>query len=247
MKDSSPLSHSAPTFVAEELKQLDIEMSDAELAAMSSYLDLLLDANERFNLTGIKDRDQAWRRHIIDSMTVMPAISGLEDGEMVADVGSGGGLPGIPLAIAMPRLRFTLIETTGKKARFLEECVATLGLGNVSVVNDRAERLGQNRSHREKYMAAVCRAVGPMRELLEYTLPLVAVGGVLAAIKGPSVEQELRDAADALDLLGAGELQVVDAYPESFGIETVIVVIAKDRPTPKGYPRSPGTPRQMPL
>ena len=151
----------------------------------------------------------------------------------------------MPLAIVLPALRFTLIEATGKKARFIEQAAATLD--NVNVVAQRAEDVGQDAHHRQQYDAAICRAVGPMRELLEYTLPLVKVGGILLAMKGPSVEDELELAGDALQTLGGGDVQLIDAYPDGFDIRTVIVGVVKARSTPKDYPRRPGVPRQDPL
>ena len=236
-----------PSFVHTDLGALGVSLPDAAVDTLSRYLDLLLAANRRVNLTGIRDRDEAWRRHIIDSLTLLPGLAELPDGATVIDVGSGGGLPGVPVAIALPNVRVTLLEATGKKANFLGECVEQLGLGNVQVVQDRAEAAGQDRAHRQRYDAAICRAIGPMRDLLEYTLPLVAVGGRVLAMKGPKAEAELRQASDALWTLGAGELQVFDAYPEGFGRHTVIVCITKARLTPKAYPRRPGLPRQDPL
>jgi 16S rRNA (guanine527-N7)-methyltransferase len=236
-----------PDFVREELGRIGVELPEPALASLAKYLDLLLEANQRFNLTAIRERDAAWHRHIIDSRTLAPALVELEAESTLIDVGSGGGLPGVPLAIARPDLRLTLLEATGKKARFLEECAQRLPLPSVRVLATRAETAGQDKAFRQQFDVAVCRAVGPMRELLEYTLPLVRVGGMLLAMKGPKAEAELAEAGDALDALGGGELQVYSAYPEGFGLDTVIISVIKDRPTPKGYPRAPGTPRQAPL
>ena len=236
-----------PAFVDDDLGALGVRLEGAVLAELGRYLDLLLAANRRVNLTGIRDRDEAWRRHVIDSLTLLPGLMELGEGAQVIDVGSGGGLPGVPVAIALPQMRMTLLEATGKKARFLAECVAELGLANVRVVGERAETVGQARAHRQRYDVAICRAIGPLREVLEYTLPLVAVGGRVLAMKGPKVEAELRLAGDALTTLGAGDVQVYDAYPASFEQGTVIVSAVKVRPTPKAYPRRPGVPRQEPL
>jgi len=117
----------------------------------------------------------------------------------------------------------------------------------VAVIQDRAENVGQNPTHRQRYDIAVCRALGPMNVLAEYTLPLVKVGGRLLAMKGPSVEQELEAATDALATLGGGDLAVINAYPDSFEQDTVIVSVVKERPTPGNYPRLPGVPKQSPL
>ncbi|MFW6336965.1 MAG: 16S rRNA (guanine(527)-N(7))-methyltransferase RsmG [Phycisphaeraceae bacterium] len=241
------MSSTVPAFVREDLEGLGFELPEVLLDRLASYLALLLETNQRINLTAIRDADEAWRRLIVDSLTPLPGLDDLEEGGSLIDVGSGGGMPGIPLAIGRPDLRVTLLEATGKKARFLESAVRELGLDNVAVVCERAETAGRDAPHRERYDAAVCRAVGPMNVLLELCLPLVRVGGRLLAMKGPKAEEELERAGDALDTLGAGELHVFDAYPETFANDLVIVRVAKDRATPKGYPRRPGVPKREPL
>ena len=236
-----------PEFVRQDLEGLGFALPEMLLDRLASYLALLLETNERMNLTAVRDVDEAWLRLIVDSLTPLPGLDDLDEGGTLIDVGSGGGMPGIPLAIARPDLRVTLLEATGKKARFLESACRELALENVDVVPQRAETAGQDANHRERYDAAVCRAVGPMNGLLELCLPMVRTGGRLLAMKGPKAEQELQRAGDALDKLGAGELQVFAAYPETFANDLVIVQVAKDRATPKGYPRLPGVPKHDPL
>jgi 16S rRNA (guanine527-N7)-methyltransferase len=236
-----------PEFVPDALSALEIGLSDSTLQALAQYLDALLDANERVNLTAIRQRDAAWHRLIIDSLTVLPGVDQLEAGSHVIDVGSGGGLPGIPLAIARPALNVTLLESTGKKVRLLNEFIASLSLGNCVATQQRAETLGHDPAHREQYDAAVSRAIGDVSAVLEYSLPLVRMGGRVLAMKGPKVEQELDKAGDALDVLGAGDLQVIDAYPPSFDNDLVIVSIIKARPTPELYPRNASRMKQKPL
>lgn len=236
-----------PLFVQEELELLGIPLPDTTLDLLNRYLSMLLDVNMRVNLTGVKDRDQAWRRHVIDSLTLLPWLDQAGDQLRVIDVGSGGGLPGLPITIARPGLSVTLLEATGKKAEFLKICAAELELESVSVLNTRAELAGQDPAHRERYDLAVCRALGPTAELLEYTLPLVRPGGWLLAMKGPSLERELERAGDAMMLLGGGQVQVHEAYPPGHETHTVIMTLEKASPTPKLYPRRPGVPRQEPL
>lgn len=238
---------SIPDFVQTDLQALGMEVPAELLERLARYLTMLLEANRQFNLTAIREPDAAWRRHIIDSLTILPGLEELAEGGTVIDVGSGGGLPGIPIAICRPDLQVTLLEATGKKVRFLRSCIDELPLPNTRVLQGRAETLGQDSTHRQRYDVAVCRAVGPMAELLEYTLPLVKVGGWLLAMKGPSVEEELAVASDALDVLGGGALHVFDAYPPEFEYRTVVVRVSKERPTPRSYPRLPGMPRQAPI
>jgi 16S rRNA (guanine527-N7)-methyltransferase len=235
-----------PDFVSRELGDLNIEASDSELDLLGRYLDQLLDANQRMNLTAVRDRDDAWRKHVIDSLTLLPWLDG-QDVSAIVDVGSGGGLPGVPLAIVLPQAKIVMIESTGKKVRFIEQVIDALALGNAKVVQLRAETAGQDPQYRERFDVAVCRAVGPMPELLEYTLPLVRVGGRMLAMKGPRLEKELPEATTAMDRLGAGAIEVYGAYPAAPEREHVIAVVEKIRHTPRSLPRSPGTPKHDPL
>ena len=237
---------SIPEFVRTDLGRLEISLTEEVMVSLSQFLDQLLEANQRFNLTSIRDRNEAWHRHIIDSLTLMPFIGDVPSGANLIDVGTGGGLPGIPIALARPDLNVMLLEATGKKAEFCRRCAGELSL-DLKVIHDRAERIGQDLAHREHYTVAVSRAIGPMRELLEYTLPLLRINGKLLAMKGPKAEQELEQAANALDILGAKELRVYDAYPPDFGQGTVVVAVTKGVRTPAHYPRPPGTARKSPL
>jgi 16S rRNA (guanine527-N7)-methyltransferase len=231
----------APTDFARAMEQHGIAFDDGDLARLGRYLDLLLEANTRFNLTAITEPAEAWSRHVGDSLTLLPLLVSL-DAQTVIDVGSGGGMPGIPLAIAMPDVCFTLLEATGKKARFLETVAADLALPNVEVVADRAETIGRDRErHREHYDVAIARAVGRLAVLLELTVPLVRVGGHLLAIKGERAGEEIDEAKQALHLLHS---HFIDTHRTETG---TIVVIEKMRRTPKLYPRRPGEPKRVPL
>ena len=222
---------------------VDLELAEDELTLLGEYLHRMLEANKQFNLTAVRDPDQAWMRHILDSLSLIPFLDGV--GTLI-DVGSGAGLPGVPLAIARPEMSVTILESTGKKARFVRETADAMGLGNVTVVNERAETAGRDERHRERYDAAVARAIGPMNVLLELTLPLVNVGGRVLAMKGKRAEAELREIGDALMTLGGGEVAVYETLP---GIEpeAVAVEVQKAHPTPPPYPRRPGVPKQEPL
>lgn len=238
---------SIPDFVHHDLTALGFEMPAEALDQLAAYLDLILEANQTTNLTAIRHREQAWSRLIVDSLTPLPGIPDEADDMKLIDIGTGAGLPGVPLAIARPDVAVTLVDGTGKKVRFLEHVVATLGLANVTPINARVEDLGQDAAHRAKYDIAVSRAVGPMPVVLEYSLPLLKIGGRVLAMKGPKAESELAVSGDALLKLGGGEVAVVEAYPESFGNELVIVSVIKEAATPREFPRLPGLPKKMPL
>lgn len=245
---SPPAAAEIPPDVLHDLERTGISLAPPALQNLARYLDFLLNYNQRVNLTAVRDRKLAWRRLILDSLTLLPHLADSPDGARLIDVGSGGGVPGIPIAIARPGFHVTLLETTGKKAKFLQLCVDQLPLASTRVIQGRAETLGQDPQHRQQYNAALCRGVGPMNRILEYTLPLLRVGGRFLTIKGASdIEKELEDASDALTILGAGHVEVLEAYPPDVDPDSVIVRVTKDRPTPKAYPRQPGTPEQSPL
>lgn len=232
--------HPPAEFIAAAAAQ-GLEFEASELQRLAQFLALLLDANTRFNLTAITDPAQAWTRHVLDSLTLLPLLEAA-DAKRVIDVGAGGGLPGLPLAMTLPNVEFTLLEATGKKARFLQEAVAALGMTNVVVVNDRAEVVGQDHQrHRERYDAVLARAVGRLPVLLELTVPLARVGGLVLAIKGEKAAEEIAEAKAALHLLHAAVSQTLRTPTGT------IVVIEKLRATPRLYPRQPGEPKRLPL
>lgn len=234
-----------PEFLAAAATQ-GIVFDDDDLERLGRFLALLLDANTRFNLTSVTDPAAAWTRHIFDSLTLVPMIEafGAPDGAAlrVLDVGSGGGLPGIPLAICMPSAHFVLLDATGKKAAFLRDVVAALRLANVEVVNDRAETAAQDHHRfRERFDIVLARAVGPLAVLLELTVPFARVGGLVLATKGERAPDEITAAKQALHLIHA---HVIDTVRTPTG---TIVAIEKQRKTPRMYPRPPGEPKRRPL
>lgn len=207
---------------------------------LAAYLGLLLETNRSFNLTAVTEPDQAWHKHIVDSLSLVPRFLARPELTRVVDVGSGGGLPALPLAIALPDRDFTLLESIGKKARFLAEASEQLGLRNVTVVEERAESFGQEEG-REEFDVCTSRAVSRLPVLLELTLPLVRVGGLKLALKGEQAEQEVAEAKRALQLLG-GRVQGLQRTPTG-----TIITIDKTEGTPAKYPRRAGEPKRAPL
>ncbi len=228
-----------------------IEFEAGEVARLGRFLALLLEANRAFNLTSVTEPEEAWRRHVFDSLTLLPLLSELPDGAAVADVGSGGGLPGVPLAVCLPRLELVLIEATGKKVGFLRIVVEELGLRNVEVVQGRAEEVGRDQArHRGMYDAVVARAVGRLAVIAELCVPLAAApqesasqgpGGRVLLIKGQRAEEELEEGARALEMLGAAHAGTVKTPTGK------IVVLEKTGPTDRRYPRRSGEPKKSPL
>lgn len=183
-----------------------LNLSSEQLALFDAYLDRLLSA--KFNLTGITDRAEAEIQHVGDALTLLPFLP--PGAHQSADIGSGGGVPGMILAIARPDANVVLIESTRKKAEFLVQTAAELKLANVQVLPSRAEDVGRS-AMREKFDLAVARAVGEMAVLAEWMLPLVKVGGVALAMKGPKVHDELPKAQKAIQLFGGGPAQIIPA------------------------------------
>jgi 16S rRNA (guanine527-N7)-methyltransferase len=212
-----------------------------------SFTALLLRANQRVNLTRITEPYDVARLHLLDAVDPVTLLD-TSGAQSAVDLGSGGGIPGIPLAIARPDVRWLLLDSVKKKAAVLEEFVQALGLTNVSVLAERAETMGQLPLHREQYDFVTARACAPLPVLAELAMPLLAIEGMLVAWKGPLTEtdEEVQRGRRALDKLG-GELDTVRrAVPAVLDGHT-IVIASKRRPTPPRYPRRPGEPARRPL
>jgi 16S rRNA (guanine527-N7)-methyltransferase len=220
-----------------------LSLSERQHQQLSLYLDLLLAANATMNLTGITDRALAEVQHVGDALTLLPFIAG--GPVAVADVGSGGGVPGIPLAIARPDASVSLIESTKKKAAFLQQAATELGLENLQVIAQRAEEVGQS-DRRESYDVAVARAVATLGWLAEWCLPLVKVGGKMLAMKGKRAADELPAAQRAIRAVGGGN---ATAHPVDLpGAENLVVIeVPKLRKSDLHYPRDPTIAKGRPM
>jgi 16S rRNA (guanine527-N7)-methyltransferase len=223
-----------------------LSLSAKQLAQLTAYERELLDWNEKFNLTAIRDVDGIRAKHFLDSFSCTLAWKDQIPRRLI-DVGTGAGFPGIVLKILYPGLKLTLVESVGKKASFCAHIVQTLGLESVEVLSARAEEVGQDSVHREKYDWAVARAVAAMPVLSEYLLPLVRVGGGMLAQKGESGPAETQTAEKALELLGGRLRQLVKVELPGVADERYLVVIDKFAATPPGYPRKAGIPSKKPL
>lgn len=195
MPNPAPLA--PPDDFAERLTGIGVSLDAAAIAGLGDYLARLLAMNEHMNLSAIKDPGEAWTRHVLDALTLVPLLAKLGAGARLVDVGSGGGVPGIPLAIARTDLQITLVEATQKKAAFLSAVVTALGLSNVSVRAERAEQLATGEL-RATFDAVTARAVGRLSVLVPLTAPLARPGGLLLLVKGQRADEELAEAARVL-------------------------------------------------
>ena len=224
-------------------RRAGLELSEQQREKLARFLDLLLEANTRMNLTRITDRAEADVQHVGDALTVLPFLPA---GQVrLVDVGAGGGIPGIPLAIARPDATVLLVESTKKKAAFLRQAIEALGLMNVSVSEWRAEDVGHS-NNRESFDIAVARAVATLPWLAEWLLPLVRKGGKMLAMKGPKVADELPVAKKPIQLAGGGEATI---HPVSLpGTEhRVIVEIPKVARSDTRLPRPATQAKGKPL
>lgn len=227
--------------------ELGVGLSTHQLDSFETYYLELADWNQRVNLTAITGRHQVQVKHFLDSLTVILAVSGRPPSAMrLVDVGTGAGFPGLPLKLAFPEIRLTLVESVGKKARFLEHIVKLLGLSDVEVLTGRAEQLAHRAELRETFDLAVSRGVARMSTLLEYTLPFCCVGGRVALLKR-GIEAELAGAARALETLGGRLGQIYPVEVTGLNDGRVVLVVDKAEPTPDQYPRRPGMPAKRPL
>jgi len=217
-------------------------LSPPQHELLGRYLDLLWQANQTMNLTRITERAAAEIGHVGDALTLLAWIG--KDCRTLVDVGSGGGVPGLPLAIVLPGVTVTLLESTQKKAGFLQRVVGELKLTNVTVLAKRAETVGHS-ALRETFDVATVRAVGQLDWLAEWCLPLVRVGGMLLAMKGKKATEEAPAAGKAISICGGQTAAIHPAGLPGFD-EHVIVQIRKSLPTPARYPRLPTqSPRRL--
>lgn len=228
----------------EKVKQIGIELKEEQLEKFYLYMNILLEWNEKINLTAITNEEEIILKHFVDSLTINKYI---EEGKSIIDVGTGAGFPGIPIKILREDLKVTLLDSLNKRINFLNEVIEKLDLKNIECIHGRAEEFGKNKNYREKYDFATSRAVANMSTLSEYLIPFVKVGGKVLAMKGDKAEEELEDAKKAIKLLG-GKVENIDNFylPDS-DIKRNIIIIKKIEKTERKFPRKPGTPAKEPI
>ena len=232
--------------LAARAAEAGIPLTAEQIGQFSVYNEMLLDWNTRMNLTALTAPEDVAVKHIIDSLTAYDAA--LFDGAWtLIDVGTGAGLPGIPLAVYAPHLTVTLLDSLNKRVRFLTEVTAAMGLQNVRCIHARAEEAARTAEHRAAYDIVVSRAVARLPVLLEYTLPFVRVGGTLLALKGRAYAEEQKEARRAAEVLGGGRITARPVHLPGLDDVRAILTVTKERQTPAAYPRGGGAPTRRPL
>jgi len=228
----------------EKSRNLGVRFSVEQIEQFFEYMNLLIEWNEKMNLTAITDPEEIILKHFIDSITILKE---LEDGSKVVDVGTGAGFPGIPLSIMNPTLKITLVDSLNKRLIFLQEVVNKLQLKNIEIVHARAEEFGQNKKYRESFDVATSRAVANLSTLSEYLIPLVKVNGKAISMKASEAQEEINEAKKAIEVLG-GKIEKIEEFnlPQS-DIGRTVIIIKKEKQTQAKYPRKPGTPSKEPI
>lgn len=226
------------------LQLLHLEFNDRQKEELEIYLKLLIDFNRRINLTSIDEPREIVVKHFLDSLV---AFKHIPPHSSVIDIGTGGGFPGIPLKILQPSLQMVLIDSVKKKIDFLNLVIQKLGLKNIEAYHVRAEELGHDDRFREQFDICLSRAVSSLSVLLEYQLPLLKEGGLSIIYKARGVEQEVKEAEEALNILGGRVLEIEPQDVPFLQAERNLILIKKIRKTPARYPRRPGMPEKRPL
>ena len=237
-----------PEIFAEELANYGFKLSSKQKEQFATYYNKLIEFNKKVNLTRITDKNEVYLKHFFDSITPLLEFSDLFKGEKsLCDVGAGAGFPSLPIKILCPDLSITIVDSLGKRLKFLDELVSDLSLDKVTLVHSRAEDAGQNKNLREKFDLVTGRAVARMSVLSEYCLPLAKVDGYLVALKGPKAQDELAEAKNAIEVLGGSVKEVKELTLPDTDDERTLIVVKKVKATPKKYPRQAGTPNRKPL
>ena len=232
------------------LEELSISLSQEQKQQFVTYYEYLIEKNKVMNLTAITEYEEVIVKHFLDSLSIVKAgcfEQNALNGKSVIDIGTGAGFPGIPLKIAFPQLKITLLDSLNKRVNFLNEVIEILGLSKVEAVHGRAEDYAKQKEYRECFDFCVSRAVANLSTLSEYCIPFVKEGGCFISYKSGKIDEELSQAGNAVKILGGKVLDVVKFPLMGTDMDRSFVIIKKTRPTAKKYPRKAGLPSKEPL
>ena len=234
------------TYLKNCMSQHEINLTDLQLEQFHIYFNLLVETNKVMNLTAITEAHEVMIKHFLDSSLLAEYVE-LPKGAKVLDIGTGAGFPGLPLKIVRPDLKVTLADSLNKRIKFLQNVIDELSLDGIEAIHTRAEDAARNAKMRDQYDYVVSRAVANLSTLSEYLLPLVKINGKVISMKASNAKEEIKDAQKAIGILG-GEIKSIDEFnlPQS-DIGRTIIVINKNKMTPKKYPRKAGTPAKDPI
>ncbi len=243
-----------PSYLQALAAEADLPLAVQQTQQLAVYARALAETNRKFNLTALDQPADIAALHILDSVLVLDALTAeveeLQSGSRplsLADLGTGGGLPGIPIKVMWPAVSLTLVDGSRKKVRFLTEILETLGLPQAQAVQGRAEDLAHRAEYREQYDLVVVRGLARFPTLLEYAVPWLRTGGLLLAYKGPGFPAELHEARRALRLLQATVERVIPVHIPGRDVVRLVAAVRKTARTPRRYPRPRGLPRKEPL
>ncbi len=230
------------TILKEESTLINVMLNDKQIQDFYKYMNMLIQWNEKINLTAIIEPKDIIKKHFIDSLTILKYIN---ENDTVIDIGTGAGFPGIPIKIAKNNIDVTLLDSLNKRINFLNEVINENKLENISAVHSRVEDFAKN--NREKFNVVTSRAVASLNVLLEYMLPLVKIGGKCVCMKGSNIEEEIKDSKKALEILG-GKITKIDEFNlPNTDMQRNIIIIEKVKSTPKTYPRKAGMATKSPI
>ena len=232
--------------LTKKVKELSIVLNDKQIQQFEQYYNILVEWNKVMNLTAITEYEEVVEKHFLDSLTIVNAIN-MEKIETLIDVGTGAGFPGIPLKIAFPHLKVTLLDSLNKRIKFLNEVINLLELDDIKAIHGRAEDYAKQAEYREQYDICVSRAVANLATLSEYCLPYVKVDGLFVPYKSGEIDEELKSSEKAVSILGGKVEEVVKFQLPGTDIGRSFVKIHKIKETKKKYPRKAGMPTKEPL
>lgn len=228
------------------IEDLGLKCSDETIDKFSKYREILVEWNQKMNLTGIEEEKEVYIKHFLDSVAAVKK-GYIKDGMSIIDVGTGAGFPGLPLRICLENSKVTLLDSLNKRINFLSEVCTNINIDDIELIHGRAEDFGKDEKYREQYDIATARAVAGLPILMEICVPFIKVGGYFVCLKGPNADTELEESRKAMEVLGLEFVEKIDVELPEIELKHNIVVFKKVNSTPAKYPRKAGKPVKTPI